>query len=116
MRLGSDFPKGGTPILFRDVIYNGQNSYDTRTGLFTCERPGVYEFQFHCVINEHAGGVAMLRNQHLVVHSWQSAYTTASGSAYMKLERGDIVWLMANYGGRGVTKDSFFSGHLLFTE
>ncbi|XP_056233036.1 eosinophil peroxidase-like [Seriola aureovittata] len=119
VRLGNNFPKSGVPITFRDVIYNGQKSYDTKTGIFTCEHPGVYEFQFHCTINKNDASVDLLRNGELIVHSFttrQNGYITASGNTYVKLQKGDKVWLMANHGSNGLTKDSFFSGHLLFTE
>lgn len=119
VRLGNNFPKAAVPIAFRDVIYNGQNSYDVKTGVFTCEHPGVYEFQFHGTIYQNAASVDLLRNGVLVLHSFttrQSGYITASGNTYIKLEKGDKVWLVANHGGNGLTKDSFFSGHLLFTE
>ncbi|XP_035999617.1 eosinophil peroxidase-like [Fundulus heteroclitus] len=119
VRLGNNYPKAGTPIPFHDVIYNGQDSYDTKTGFFTCEHPGVYEFEFHCTIYENAGSVDLLRNGELILHSFttrQSGYITASGSTFIKLEKGDRVWLVANRGGNGLTSDSFFSGHLLFTE
>ncbi|XP_035999616.1 eosinophil peroxidase [Fundulus heteroclitus] len=119
VRLGNNYPKPGTPIPFHDVIYNGQDSYDIKTGFFTCEHPGVYEFEFHCTIYENAGSVDLLRNGELILHSFttrQSGYITASGSTFIKLEKGDRVWLVANRGGNGLTSDSYFSGHLLFTE
>lgn len=119
VHLGKDNPKVGGPIIFHDVIYNGQNSYDINTGYFTCEHPGVYEFEFHCTIYQNAASIDLIRNGDLILHSFttrQSGYITASGSTYIKLEKGDKVWLVANKEGNGLTKDSYFSGHLLFTE
>ncbi|XP_070712179.1 eosinophil peroxidase-like [Pempheris klunzingeri] len=119
VRLGNNFPKPGEPLKFRQVIYNGQNSYNIKTGYFTCEHPGVYEFQFHCTINQAAASVDLMRNGKLIVHSYttkQGGYITASGNTYVKLERGDYVYLLANHNGNGLTSDSFFSGHLMFTE
>ncbi|XP_061585165.1 eosinophil peroxidase-like [Cololabis saira] len=119
VRLGNNFPKAGTPIPFHDVIYNGQNSYNPKTGFFTCEIAGVYEFEFHGTIYENAASIDLLRNGHLILHSFttrQSGYISASGSTFIKLNKGDKVWLVANHGGNGLTTDSFFSGHLLFTE
>lgn len=119
VRLGNNFPKAGGPITFREVIYNGQNSYNIRTGYFTCEHPGVYDFEFHCTIHQIAAGVDLLHNGKLILHSFttqQRGYITASGSVYIKLERGDKVWLLARHGSNGLTSDSIFSGHLLFTE
>ncbi|XP_040011573.1 eosinophil peroxidase-like [Xiphias gladius] len=119
VRLGNDSPKAGVPIIFHEALYNGQNSYNIKTGIFTCEHPGVYEFQFHCTISQNSGSVDLMHNGKLIVHSfttWQSGYITASGNTYIKLQKGDKVWLVANHSGNGLTSDSFFSGHLLFTE
>ncbi|XP_059193312.1 eosinophil peroxidase-like isoform X1 [Centropristis striata] len=117
VRLGNDFPVSGRPIAFSDVIYNEQNSYDTKTGYFTCEHPGVYEFQFHSTIYKKSASVDLMHNKDLLVHSYttrQSGYVTASGSTHVRLNRGDKVYLVANHGSNGMTKDSFFSGHFLF--
>ncbi|XP_078105768.1 uncharacterized protein LOC144517558, partial [Sander vitreus] len=96
VRLGNNYPKTGVPMIFREVIYNGQNSYDIRTGYFTCEYPGVYEFQFHGIIFNSAGSVDLMRNGERILHSFttqQSGYITASGSTYIKLEKGDrSIW------------------------
>ncbi|XP_037536327.1 eosinophil peroxidase [Nematolebias whitei] len=119
VRLGSDFPEAVSPISFKDVIYNGQNNYNTETGYFTCEHPGVYEFEFHCTIHQEAASIDLLHNGKLILHSFttkQSGYVTASGSTFVKLEKRDRVWLVAKDGANGLTSDSFFSGHLLFTE
>ncbi|XP_076587958.1 eosinophil peroxidase-like isoform X2 [Chaetodon auriga] len=119
VRLSNSFPKGGVPIIFNYVLYNGQNSYDTRTGYFTCEHPGVYEFQFYCTVNQVDASVDLVHNGEVIVHSFtteQNGFVTASGSAYIKLVKGDRVWLLTKQGRNGLTKDSFFSGHLLFTE
>lgn len=119
VRLGNNFPKADQPIAFHEIIYNGQNSYDIKTGYFTCEHPGVYEFSFHCTINQIAASLDLLRNGQRILHSFttrQNGYITASGNAYIKLERGDKVCLLAQHGQNGLTSDSIFSGHLLFTE
>ena len=119
VRLGNSFPKTNQPIIFRDVIYNGQSSYDIKTGYFTCEVAGVYEFSFYCTISNKAASVDLMRNGEVILHSYntlQRGSTTASGSIYFRLNKGDRVWLLAKHGQNGLTKDSVFSGHLLFTE
>ncbi|XP_071379246.1 eosinophil peroxidase-like isoform X1 [Centroberyx affinis] len=118
VRLGNNFPKAGEAIRFREVIYNGQNSYDIKTGLFTCEEPGLYEFTFHCTIYQNAGSLDLRRNGEVVLHSYtthQKGYITATGGTYLQLNKGDTVSLVANHGGNGLTKDSYMSGHLIFT-
>ncbi|XP_070821340.1 eosinophil peroxidase-like isoform X2 [Chaetodon trifascialis] len=119
VRLSNSFPKSGVPIVFNDVLYNGQNSYDIRTGYFICEHPGVYVFQFYCTVTQVDASVDLVHNGEVIVHSFtteQNGFVTVSGSAYIKLVKGDKVWLMVNNGKNGLTKDSVFSGHLLFTE
>ncbi|KAM6943998.1 eosinophil peroxidase-like [Lycodopsis pacificus] len=119
MRLGNDMPQAGMPLHFSEAIYNGQNSYNPKTGLFTSPHPGVYEFQFHCTIFQKDGSIDLMRNENLIVHSfttWNTGYLTASGNAYIKLNKGDNVYLVANHDGNGLTRDCFFSGHFLFSE
>ncbi|XP_030215181.1 eosinophil peroxidase [Gadus morhua] len=117
VRLGESYPKANVPIVFSSVIYNGQDAYDVKKGIFTCVQPGVYEFQFHCTIHGKSGSVDLKRNKELILHSYttkQSGYLTASGSTLLSLKKGDLVYLIANSGGNGLNKDSYFSGHLLF--
>ncbi|XP_042344621.1 eosinophil peroxidase-like [Plectropomus leopardus] len=119
VRLGNNNPQPGMPIIFSDAIYNGRNSYNMKTGYFTCELPGVYEFQFHLTIHNGDATVDLKCNGEIILHSFttrQSGHVTASGSAYYKLARGDRVYLEANPSANGVTRDSYFSGHFLFKE
>ena len=118
MRLGYNFPHPGKPIAFKNVIYNGQDLYNTKTGVFTCTQPGVYQFDFHCTLYQNVGNVDLRHNDKLVLHSFttqQSGYVTATGGTILQLATGDTVYLSANYGGNGLTADSFFSGHILFS-
>ncbi|CAG08466.1 unnamed protein product, partial [Tetraodon nigroviridis] len=119
VKLGNDFPKAGEPIRFRDVIYNGQKSYDTQTGYFTCKIPGVYEFSFYASVKSNDASLDLFHNDKRILHSFttkQNGVIEASGNLYVKLERGDRVYLVAEQDGNGLTKESIFSGHLLFTE
>lgn len=119
VRLGNNFPTAGQPIVFHDVIYNGQNSYDTRTGFFTCSIPGVYEFSFYASVTTNDASLDLFHNQQLILHSFttkQNGFIVASGNIYVKLKTGDRVYLVARDGQNGLTKDSIFSGHLLFSE
>uniref|UniRef100_A0A674P0J6 Eosinophil peroxidase-like n=1 Tax=Takifugu rubripes TaxID=31033 RepID=A0A674P0J6_TAKRU len=119
VRLGNNFPKGDKPIAFKEVIYNGQNSYNRRTGYFTCKTPGVYEFSFYASVNLNDASLDLYHNQKLILHSFttkQKGFIVASGNVYIKLNKKDRVYLVARSGHNGLTKDSIFSGHLLFTE
>ncbi|XP_064163926.1 eosinophil peroxidase-like [Anguilla rostrata] len=118
VRLGYNNPDPNQVIIFREVLYNGQKHYDNRTGYFTCAVPGVYQFDFFCTLYQNVGNVDLCHNGRVVLHSLstlQNGYVTSSGGTMVELRRGDRVWLRANYGGNGMTADSYFSGHLLFT-
>ncbi|XP_049434863.1 eosinophil peroxidase-like [Epinephelus fuscoguttatus] len=119
VRLGSNYPSSGGPIVFHEPIYNEQHSYNIWTGYFTCEHPGVYEFSFHCTIYNRDAVVDLKRNAELILHSFttrQNGYVTASGSTYIKLKMGDRVFLETSQGSNGLTRDSYFSGHLLYND
>lgn len=119
VELGNNFPMSGHPIAFRRVIYNEQNSYNVDTGYFTCEYPGVYEFQFHCTIGQVDGVVDLMRNGDRLLHSYttrQQGTTIASGQVYTKLARGDRVYLVTETTRNGLMEHSTFSGKLLFEE
>ncbi|KAK2837241.1 hypothetical protein Q5P01_014453 [Channa striata] len=119
VRLGSSPRRNGLPITFNDVVYNGQNSYNINTGIFTCNIAGVYEFTFYCTLFQSNANVDLLRNGRPALHSFttrQNGFISASGNINIRLNRGDRVWLVANEGGNTMTSDSTFSGHLLFTE
>ncbi|KAJ3603643.1 hypothetical protein NHX12_028388 [Muraenolepis orangiensis] len=118
VRLGKKYPKEGVPIIFHEVIYNGEGAFDVRKGLFICVVPGVYEFEFHFTIHGKAGNVDLQRNGKRVLHSYttkQSGYVTASGSTLIQLKKGDKVNLITKGGGNGLSADSYFNGHLLYT-
>ncbi|XP_075882045.1 eosinophil peroxidase-like isoform X2 [Nelusetta ayraudi] len=119
VKLGNNFPKSGVPIAFRQVIYNEQNGYNVETGYFTCQYPGVYEFDFHCTISQAAGVVDLMQNGERLIHSyttWQNGFTSASGHIYTKLSKGDRVYLVTEANRNGLMDSSFFSGRLLFEE
>ncbi|XP_063051722.1 eosinophil peroxidase-like [Engraulis encrasicolus] len=118
VRLGYNFPHPGKPIAFKSVIYNAQELYNIKTGVFTAVVAGVYQFDFHCTLYQNVGNVDLRHNDQLVLHSFTTrheGYVTATGGTILQLAAGDRVYLSANYGGNGLTADSFFSGHILFT-
>ncbi|KAJ3584682.1 hypothetical protein NHX12_015177 [Muraenolepis orangiensis] len=118
VRLGEKYPKSNVPLVFREVIYNGQGAYDVKKGWFICAIPGVYEFEFRCTFHRISGNVDLLHNGKLVLHSYttkQNDYVTASGSTLIQLKKGDKVYLVAKFSGNGLSTYSYFTGHLLFT-
>lgn len=99
------------------MIYNEQNHYSTKTGLFTCVTPGVYQFSFLCTSFISAGSVDLWCNKKLVLRSFKvylGGRHMSSGDMVLRLQTGDKVWLEATAGTTGLSTKSFFSGHLLF--
>nr|XP_046231743.1 eosinophil peroxidase isoform X1 [Scatophagus argus] len=118
VRLGEYSSSSEKIIHFQQVIYNKQNLYSTKTGLFTCVIPGVYQFSFLCSSLISARSVDLWRNKELVLRSgsvYQGGRHLSSGDTVLWLEAGDKVWLDAAGGTTGLSTESFFSGHLLFT-
>lgn len=119
VRLGNNFPESDETIKFRDVLVNEQNAYNIKTGIFTCKHPGTYEFSFFATVNQNSASLDLMRNGDRILHSFttrQNGFITASGTVYVKLVRGDKVWLIATEGHNGLTSESIFSGHLMYGE
>ncbi|XP_050928847.1 eosinophil peroxidase [Lates calcarifer] len=115
--LGEYNPSSETIIHFHQVIYNEQNHYNTKTGVFTCVIPGVYEFSYVCTSFIAAGSVDLWCNSKLVLHGfkvYQGGRHVTSGDTVLRLNEGDKVWLAASDGITGLSTKSSFSGHLLF--
>ncbi|XP_071386826.1 eosinophil peroxidase isoform X1 [Centroberyx affinis] len=118
VRLGDYNPSSNKIIHFRQIIYNGQNHYSTRSGQFTCAIPGVYQFSFVCTSFIRVGSVDLWRNGELVLHSYkffQGGRQTSTGDTVLQLEQGDRVWVEASGGTNGLSTSSSFSGHLLYS-
>ncbi|XP_062338520.1 eosinophil peroxidase-like [Osmerus eperlanus] len=118
VRLGDTNHSSKKVIVFRQVIYNGQDHYNTRTGVFTCAVPGVYQFSYHCTSFITAGSIDLWLNGALELQGFQifqNGRHTSTGDMVLQLAQGDQLWLEASLGNNGLSSTSFFSGHLLFT-
>ena len=106
-------------IIFRNTIYNDLNAYSNQTGEFTCSVPGVYEFVFFLTSSRSVGTVTLRRNSAVVLSSVASQQSpgrlTYSGQTVLQLNPGDSIRLEASLGSNGLSTDSYFNGHLLFT-
>ncbi|KAI4875193.1 hypothetical protein NFI96_000076 [Prochilodus magdalenae] len=106
-------------ITFRNSVYNDLNDYSTETGEFTCRVDGVYEFVFFLTSTRSVGTVTLRSNNTVVMSSVASQQTpgrlTYSGQIVMRLNPGDRIRLEASLGSSGLSSDSYFSGHLIFT-
>ncbi|KAL7847981.1 hypothetical protein AOLI_G00226990 [Acnodon oligacanthus] len=106
-------------IFFRETIFNNLNEYSTQTGEFTCSVPGVYEFVFFLTSSRSVGTVTLQRNRAVVLSSVASQQSpgrlTYSGQTVLQLNTGDRIRLEASLGSNGLSTDSYFNGHLIFT-
>ena len=114
-------------IIFNRVLFNDGGAYNTRSGIFTCPRDGVYLFFFEVGSPTHRQSVVKLvadnRNEVDAIadaefHSKQDAQ--GSNMAILSLGQGTHVWV-ENYrwddkGVEGSSTDRFstFSGLLLY--
>lgn len=119
VRLGDYNPSSDRILRFRQVIYNRQNHYNTKTGLFTCVNLGLYKFHFSCPSYSWAGNVELWHNDKLVLRGYrvyQGRYFLSSGETVLQLQAGDKVWLEATGGNSGLSTKSFFSGRQLSSD
>ncbi|XP_051540923.1 eosinophil peroxidase-like [Myxocyprinus asiaticus] len=117
--LGTILPISAKVVVFNKVLYNGQNHYNRTTGLFYCNIPGVYEFQFSCIGTRTLGTVTLKKNQIVQLTAETinlNVRTLAEGQVVLTLQTGDCVWIETSKGANGITSSSYFSGHILFAD
>lgn len=119
--LSKAYPAATVPIKFDKILYNRQQHYDPRTGIFTCRTPGLYYFSYHV----HAKGtnvwVALYKNGSPIMYTYdeykKGYLDQASGSAVIDLMENDQVWLqLPNSESNGLYSSDYvhssFSGFL----
>lgn len=117
--LMSSYPPHNTPVIFSDVLYNVQGSYDPNTGLYTAPVNGTYVFSYHLTVYERVLKVGLFHNFRPIVKTTNpKVFGTTSHSVILHLTRGDRVWiqvkdLVTNGMYVGTESSSTFSGFLL---
>lgn len=104
-------------MVFGQVLYNGQNHYNQTSGMFLCQIPGVYEFEFSCIGTRSLGFVTLKKNNKVELTPETVALNTrslAEGKAVLSLQRGDRVYVEVSRSANGIGFSSYFSGHILF--
>ncbi|XP_031135812.1 complement C1q tumor necrosis factor-related protein 3-like [Sander lucioperca] len=110
-----------TTLIYKHVVTNIGNAYNSNTGVFTAPVKGMYHFEWTVGSwqdNQESGGWLVKNSEHVfLAFKKGSGWMTASKAATLSLEVGDVVFvrLMANT----LVFDNFnhhntFSGHLLF--
>ncbi|XP_059188127.1 collagen alpha-1(X) chain-like [Centropristis striata] len=117
--LTSSYPAPDTPVVFSNVIYNTQGSYDPGSGLYTAPVNGTYVFSYHLTVYERVLKVGLFLNfVPVVITTDPKVFGTTSQSVVLHLSRGDRVWvqvkdLITNGMYAGAETSSTFSGFLL---
>ncbi|XP_078100691.1 complement C1q-like protein 4 [Sander vitreus] len=114
-----------TTLIYKHVVTNIGNAYNSNTGLFTAPLRGVYHFQWwvgaHGDGGAHASSAGLFKNSDHIFLAWEqqtSHFGTSSNGVTLYLEVGDIVSvsLWANtLAFDNLFHHTTFSGHLLFT-
>lgn len=117
--LTSSYPPPDAPVVFSQVLYNVQGSYDPSTGIYTAPINGTYVFSYHLTVHERVLKVGLFRNFLPVVKTTDPKVLGAtSHSVVLHLARGDRVWIqvkdsVTNGMYAGTESSSTFSGFLL---
>lgn len=115
--VNSILPATAKVVVFGQVLYNGQNHYNQTSGMFLCQIPGVYEFEFSCIGTRSLGFVTLKKNNRVELTPETVALNTrslAEGKAVLSLQRGDRVYVEVSRSANGIGFSSYFSGHILF--
>uniref|UniRef100_A0AAY4CY07 C1q domain-containing protein n=1 Tax=Denticeps clupeoides TaxID=299321 RepID=A0AAY4CY07_9TELE len=112
-----------TTLVYKNVITNVGNAYNSATGIFTAPQKGVYMFIYHNVVfAAHSSTMSLFKNALKIVSTveWKSEHDgidSGSNGVMLLLEQGDQVYIQ-------LWKDSWvyddannfttFSGTLLF--
>lgn len=120
--LSKAYPAVGAPIPFDEILYNRQQHYDPRSGIFTCKIPGIYYFSYHVHVKGTHVWVGLYKNGTPTMYTYdeysKGYLDQASGSAIMELTENDQVWLqLPNAESNGLYSSEYvhssFSGFLV---
>uniref|UniRef100_A0A8D0ATL2 C1q domain-containing protein n=1 Tax=Sander lucioperca TaxID=283035 RepID=A0A8D0ATL2_SANLU len=120
---GHEYTTGPFPtntlLIYKHVVTNIGNAYNSNTGLFTAPVRGAYHFEWW-IIEDYGGRAAsavLVKNSENVFMAWEKRGSVSNGVTLL-LEVGDVVFmrLLANTVARdNDNHHTTFSGHLLFT-
>ena len=110
----------GQALPFNQVHTNVGDGFNSSTGRFTCEIPGLYLFTYSIMTYSDAPRVFLMKNDvHIngVYRSDEDRFDMISNAAVLQLDAGDQVWLRCRSSRSQIDSDSSlftsFSGVLL---
>ena len=113
----SDFiTRGGSNILFKSVDRNDGAAYDKTTGVFTTPKTGLYHFYWNILCRKgSSSSVYLYVNVTIRLKFWLDGRHSPGGSIYIRLDKGDTVYLKAVSSSAIVNgyKYSSFGGELI---
>ncbi|XP_054905946.1 complement C1q-like protein 4 [Poeciliopsis prolifica] len=112
-----------TTLIFKNVVSNIGNAYNSNTGFFTAPVRGVYHFNYHIYGHGHSSqgsGAVLVKNGEFIFMAYEHQTSLGANSANtvtLLLEVGDVVYLLQRANTR-IFDDQLhyttFSGLLLF--
>ncbi|XP_034995610.1 complement C1q tumor necrosis factor-related protein 5 [Zootoca vivipara] len=118
-------PLADEPIVFDVVLVNEQGHYDSNTGKFLCEIPGLYYFAVHATVYRMSLQFDIMKNGKSVASFFQfygnwPKPTSLSGGTLVRLEPEDEVWVQVGVGDylgfySSIKTDSTFTGFLVYS-
>ncbi|XP_053199102.1 hyaluronan mediated motility receptor-like [Scomber japonicus] len=104
-------------LIFNKVFTNIGNAYNSKTGLFTAPRKGVYHFSFMTFgYSTYTSGAILVKNGNYQVSTWEfkgpDSSDTTSNTVILELNHKDTVNIILWKGGKINT--GVFSGFLVF--
>uniref|UniRef100_A0A8P4GPF0 C1q domain-containing protein n=1 Tax=Dicentrarchus labrax TaxID=13489 RepID=A0A8P4GPF0_DICLA len=92
--LESSYPPPQAPVVFSQVLYNIQGSYDPSTGIYTAPVNGTYILSYHITVHERVLKVGLFHNFRPVIKTTETKLLgTTSHSVVLHLARGHRVWI-----------------------
>ncbi|XP_028450556.1 complement C1q tumor necrosis factor-related protein 3 [Perca flavescens] len=112
-----------TTLIYKHVLTNIGNAYNSNTGVFTAPVRGVYNFEWTVGANgdnSHASGAVLVKNSENVLLAYENqaaGFMSSSKGVTLLLEVGDVVFVRLwrdSVAYDNLNHHTTFRGHLLF--
>ncbi|KAL7989278.1 hypothetical protein Chor_011944 [Crotalus horridus] len=119
------YPKERLPIKFDRVLMNEGGNYNTSSGKFICNIPGVYYFTYDITLANKHLAIGLVYNGQYRIKTFDANtgnHDIASGSTILSLKQKDEVWLQIYYSEQNglfydpYWTDSVFTGFLIYAD